>query len=53
MALESLQNRTKLGRAKDLGGKIGVLVGRDLPLASGELKQGSDPILGTNTLILM
>ena len=31
---------------KDLGGKIGVLVGLDLPLASGELKQGSDPTSG-------
>ena len=37
-----------MGKSSDtiIGGKIGVLVGRDLPLASGELKQGSDPILG-------
>ena len=39
-------NHTKLGRVKDRGGKIGVLVGLDLPLASGELKQGSDPTSG-------
>ena len=28
---------------KDLGGKTGVLVGPDLPLAGWEMKQGSDP----------
>ena len=28
---------------KELGGKTGVLVGPDLPLAGWEMKQGSDP----------
>ena len=31
---------------KELGGKTGVLVGLDLPLVSGEQKQGSDPHTG-------
>ena len=36
-------NHTKLCRMKELGEKVGVLVGLDLPLEVGELKQGSDP----------
>ena len=28
---------------KELGGKTGVLIGQDLPLVGGELKQESDP----------
>ena len=32
---------------KELGGKTEVLLGLDLPLAVGELKQGSNPHIGT------
>ena len=37
---------TKLGKTKELGGKTGVLVGLDLPSASGEVKHGTDPDIG-------
>ena len=40
------KNHAKLSRMKELGGKIGVLVGLNLPLVDGELKQGSDPHIG-------
>ena len=36
----------KQGRTKELGGKTGVLVGLDLPSASGETDAGSDPHTG-------
>ena len=32
---------------KELGEKTGVLVGLDMPLVGEELKQGSDPHIGT------
>ena len=35
---------------KELGGKTGVLVGLDLPLAGGVLKQGSEPHIGWPSL---
>ena len=38
------QNHAKLSRVKELGGKTGVLVGLDLPSASGGTEPGgSDP----------
>ena len=43
---KNIKNHAKLGRVKELGGKTGVLVGLDLPSASGELKQGSNPRSG-------
>ena len=36
---------------KELGGKTEVLVGLDLPLAGGELRQGSDPHSGAIVLV--
>ena len=49
---KNIKNHATLGRTKELGGKTGVLVGPDLPSAgggteAGELKQGSDPHIGT------
>ena len=41
-----MQNHTKFSTMKGLGGKIGVLVGLDLPSVVGELKLGSDPHIG-------
>ena len=32
---KNIQNHAKLGRTRELGGKTGVLVGMDLPLATG------------------
>ena len=43
---KTIQNHTKLRRTKILGGETEVLVGLDLPLAGGELRQGSDPHSG-------
>ena len=43
---KNVYNHTEVGRMKELGGKTGVLVGLDLPLLVGELKQGSDPHMG-------
>ena len=40
---QNIESQVKLGRAKELGGKTGVLVGLHLPLRVGELKQGSNP----------
>ena len=37
------KNDAKLGRMKELGGKIRVLVGLDLPSAGGGLKQEFHP----------
>lgn len=41
-----VKNHAKLGRIKELGGKIGVLIGLDQLLMGGEQKQGSDPHSG-------
>ena len=41
---KNIYNHAKLGRMKEIGGEIGVLVGLDLPhLRVGKLKQGSNP----------
>ena len=37
---QNIQNHTKLGSMKGLGGKTGVLVGLDLPLASEGTEAG-------------
>ena len=36
----NIENQAKLGRMKELGGKTGVLVGMDLPSASGATETG-------------
>ena len=36
---------------KELGGKTGVLVGLNVPLAVGELEQGSNPHIGATVWI--
>ena len=36
----NIENQAKLGRMKELGGKTGVLVGLDLPLAGGGTEAG-------------
>ena len=36
----NIQNHAKLGRRKKLGGKTRVLVGLDLPSASGRIEVG-------------
>ena len=36
---------------KELGGKTGVLVGLNVPLAGGELEQGSDPHIGATVWV--
>ena len=42
------QNHAKLSRVKEIGGKTGVLVGLDLPLASGGTEAGvQSPLQGT------
>ena len=43
---KNIEIHTKLGRTKEQGGEMGVLVGLALPLVGGELKQGSDPHTG-------
>ena len=40
---KNISNHPKLSRTKQLAGETGVLVGLDLSLAGGEVKQGSDP----------
>ena len=42
-----MQNHAKLSRTKELGEQTGVLVGLDLPSASGGTEAGSDPHIGT------
>ena len=37
---KDIWNHRKLGRMKELGGKIGVLVGLDLPLVGGGTESG-------------
>ena len=36
----NIENHEKLGRTKELGGKTGVLVALDLPLAGGGTEAG-------------
>ena len=43
---KNIYNQAKLSRMKELGEKIGVLVGQDLPSAGGGTEAGSDPHTG-------
>ena len=40
---KNIGTHAKLSRTKELGGKTGVLVGMDLPLASGGTETGIPP----------
>ena len=46
----NIQNHAKLGRMKELEGKTGVLVGRDLLSAGGETEAGVQSPHGGNCL---
>ena len=37
---KNIWNHAKLGRTRELGGKTGVLIGLDLPLAGGGTEAG-------------